>query len=228
MRIASVAFRFPLSNSTKKSRHCAKATVRIRGVYRECLDAALHRLELAYRAFFRRVKQGQTPGFPRFKSFRRWDQLEFPHGNRALIFEPDQCRVRIPGAGWVKNRKGRTVPTYGRAWIVRKNSRWYACFECERAVRSAADRPHGVVGIDRGVHVLVATSDGRLSANPRPLRRLGTILARCQRSVSRKKRGGKNRRKGVGILRGCTSALPTSGATRCTSSRGVSWMRLRA
>jgi putative transposase len=173
---------------------------RIRGVYRECLDAALHRLELAYRAFFRRVKQGKKPGFPRFKSFRRWEQLEFSHGDRALVFEPNQRRVRIPGAGWVKNRKGRTVPPYGRAWVVRKNDRWYACFECERAAASVSPRISGVIGIDRGVHVLAATSDGRLFANPCPLGRLSTMLGRCQRAVARKKRGGKNRRKAVGLL----------------------------
>jgi putative transposase len=46
-----------------------KVDNRVRGVYRECLDTALRRLEFAYRAFYRRVKQGKPPGFPRFKSF---------------------------------------------------------------------------------------------------------------------------------------------------------------
>jgi putative transposase len=174
---------------------------RIASVFRECEDAVLHRLELAYRAFFRRVTRGQTPGFPRFKSFRRWEQLEFPHGDRALMFDAKQCRVRIPGLGWVKNRKGRTVPsTFRRAWVVRKNGRWYACFECDRTVRASADRQCGAMGVDRGVHVLAATSDGRLFANPRPLGRFLGKLARCQRAVTRKKRNGKNRRKAVGVL----------------------------
>jgi putative transposase len=173
---------------------------RVAAVYRECEDAVLHRIELAYRAFFRRVRQGQTPGFPRFKSFRRWDQLEFPHGDRALKFDESQRRVYVPGVGSVKLRKGRIVPKCGRAWIVRKNGRWYASFECERAVQLNANRRAGVVGIDRGVHVLAATSDGRLHANPRPLQRWLTKLARCQRAVARKRRGGENRRKAVGVL----------------------------
>jgi putative transposase len=100
----------------------------------------------------------------------------------------------------VKIRKGRAVPAFGRAWVIRKNGRWYAGFECERAVQPDADRPIGIVGIDRGVHVLAATSDGRLFANPRPLECLLTALARCQRAVARKKRGGTNRRKAIGIL----------------------------
>jgi putative transposase len=138
---------------------------RLRAVYRECEDAVLHRLDLAMAAFFRRCKRGEAPGYPRFRGWRRWQQLEFPHGNRALRFDQAQQRVNIPGIGVVKLRKGRQVPaTYGRAWVVRKNDRWYACFECERAIRPLP--PTGeVIGIDRGVHVLAALSDGRLIAN---------------------------------------------------------------
>jgi putative transposase len=138
---------------------------RVRSVYRESEDAVLHRLDKAMRAFFRRVRRGQAPGFPRYKGPSRWRQLEFLHGDRALRFAGEQRRVTIPGVGAVKLRKGRAVPaTYGRAWLVRKSDRWYACFECERAVRPlpAAD---AVVGVERGVHVLAALSDGRLIAN---------------------------------------------------------------
>jgi putative transposase len=95
----------------KESHHLA-------GVYRELEDAALHRLDLAFAAFFRRCRRGETPGFPRFRAAARWRQLEYPHGDRALKFDPVQGRVRIPDAGWVKLRKGRKVPAYGRAWLV--------------------------------------------------------------------------------------------------------------
>jgi putative transposase len=40
-------------------------------VYRECVDAALHRLDLGIQAFFRRIKAGETPGQPRFKPASR-------------------------------------------------------------------------------------------------------------------------------------------------------------
>jgi len=57
---------------------------RVAAVYRECEDGALHRLDLAMKAFFRRCKHGKTPGFPRFRSRSRWETIDFPHGNRAL------------------------------------------------------------------------------------------------------------------------------------------------
>jgi putative transposase len=75
---------------------------RFAAVYRECQDATLHRLDLTFAAFFRRITSGDTPGYPRFKSARRWNQFEFPHGDRALVFRGVQTRVSIPGAGPVR------------------------------------------------------------------------------------------------------------------------------
>ena len=134
-------------------------------------------------AFFRRGKRGETAGYPRFKSWRRWLQLEFPHGDRALRFDQAQQRVSIPGVGAVKLRKGRQVPaTYGRAWVVNKNDRWYACFECERAVRPLPPT-NEVIGVDRGVHVLAALSDGRLIANAAVGEKRKTKTKRLQREL---------------------------------------------
>jgi putative transposase len=156
---------------------------RLRAVYRETEDAVLHRLDLAMTAFFRRCKREETAGFPRFKSWRRWKQLEFPHGNRALSLDQAQQRISVPGVGAVKLRKGRQVPaTYARAWVVRKNNRWYACFECERAIRPlpATDE---VISVDRGVHVLAALSDGRLIANAAVGEKRKAATARLQREL---------------------------------------------
>jgi putative transposase len=173
-----------------------RESIALTSVYRECVDAALHRLDLAYAAFFRRVARSETPGFPRYKSASRWRQISFPHGNRALKFNDLQTRLRVPGLGWVKVRKGRQVPAYGRAWLVLKSGRWYAQFECERAAQPlpavGAD-----VGLDRGIAVLVATSDGELFENPRPITQARLRLARAQRIVAKRNRSGRNRRKAV-------------------------------
>jgi len=54
---------------------------RFANVYRECEDATLRRLDLAMAAFFRRIKSGEKPGYPRFKPVSRWNQIEFPHAD---------------------------------------------------------------------------------------------------------------------------------------------------
>lgn len=153
---------------------------RFASVYRECQDAVLHRLDLAFAAFFRRVKRGETAGYPRFKSAARWKQLEFSHGDRALTFDPAQKRVRIPGVGSVPLRKGRSIPAFGRAFVVERNDRWWAIFECGREPEALPSTGR-VVGIDCGVHVLAATSDGELLHN-------GKFGLRHQRIVSEHQR----------------------------------------
>ncbi|HEY2476250.1 MAG TPA: transposase [Candidatus Cybelea sp.] len=156
---------------------------RIAAVYRESQDAVLHRLDLAMAGFFRRCKRGEAPGFPRYKSTGRWQQLEFPHGDRALRLNDTQTRVRVPGVGAVKLRKGRKVPgTFGRAWLVRRIDRWYACFECERTV-TPLPTTGMMLGVDRGVHVLAALSDGRLIPNAAVGERRRTATARLQREL---------------------------------------------
>jgi putative transposase len=137
---------------------------RLGAVYRECEDAVLHRLDLAFAAFFRRIARGETPGYPRYKAHARWMQLEFPHGDRALKFNAAQSKITVPGIGAVRLRKGRAIPSFGRAWLVCKNQRWYACFECERAVTPLPPNEK-ILGVDRGVWVLAATSDGDLIDN---------------------------------------------------------------
>jgi putative transposase len=157
-----------------------EAEPRFAGVYRECEDAVLHRLDLAFAAFFRRLKRGETPGYPRFKPPSRWNQLEFPHGDRALKFETVQGRVRVPGVGSIRLRKGRAVPEFGRAFLVTKNGRWYAVFEAHRAPRPLPASGFSV-GIDRGVRVLAAFSDGTMIENLRPDSRRKSVVERHQR-----------------------------------------------
>jgi putative transposase len=155
---------------------------RIAGCYRECEDAALHRLDLAFAAFFRRLKAGEIAGYPRFRSAARWKQLEFPHGDRALGLTEAQNHVRIPMVGSVRLRKGRVIPPYGRAFVVERTGRWYAVFECQRDLAPLA--PTGrAVGIDRGIRALVATSEGELFENPRHAERRKTVVTRHQRQL---------------------------------------------
>jgi putative transposase len=173
-----------------------KENARVGAVYRECEDAVLHRLDLAFRAFFCRVRRSQTPGYPRYKKRSRFSQIEFPHGNRALKLNSTQTKVTVPGVGAIRLRKGRSVPAFGRAWLVFRNGRWYASFECHRVARPLP-KTGRVVGVDRGVHVLVATSDGVLIYNTRHHERSRRNIERAQRMVRRRRPRGMNRRKSV-------------------------------
>ena len=159
-----------------------EAEPRFAAVYRECEDAVLHRLDLSFAAFFRRLKRGETPGYPRFKPASRWNQLEFPHGDRALTLDDQQRRVRVPGVGAIRLRKGRFVQEFGRAFLVTKNGRWYAVFEGHR-LRSPLPSTTCSVGVDRGIRVLAALSDGTTIENLRPGSRRKPVVERHQRAL---------------------------------------------
>ena len=158
------------------------AEPRFEGVYRECEDAVLHRLDLAFAAFFRRLKHGETPGYPRFKLAARWSQLAFSHGDRALKLDASQQRIRVPGVGSIRLRKGRIVPEFGRAFIVTKNGRWYAVFEAHR-LALPLPATGSSVGIDRGIRVLAALSDGTMIENIRQGSRRRAVVERHQRAL---------------------------------------------
>ncbi|MGZ3520744.1 MAG: hypothetical protein ACXVAG_07095 [Vulcanimicrobiaceae bacterium] len=108
--------------------------------------------------------------------------------DRALKFDAPQRRLRIPNVGWLKLRKGRAIPAYKRAWLVCKRDRWYAQFECEREIVALAAA--GAVGLDRGVAVLPATSNGDLIENPRHIDAARLHLERAQCIVAKRKRRG--------------------------------------
>ena len=182
LRGISIGMKVQYAELTALRKPMFRLDTRFAAVYRECEDAVLRRLDLAFAAFFRRCKRGEVPGFPRFKPAVRWKQLTFPHGDRALKFDARQSRLTIPGVGSVRLRKGREIPAFGRAWLVQRSSGWYACFECERNVQ-ALPATGVMLGVDRGVHVLAATSDGELIRNAAVGEKRKSAAARLQRDL---------------------------------------------
>lgn len=57
---------------------------------------ALRRLDAAFGAFFRRLKVGGAPGYPRFRSRRRYDSFSFPFAR------VDGNRVHVPKLGAIR------------------------------------------------------------------------------------------------------------------------------
>jgi putative transposase len=164
------------------------------------LQVVVSDLENAFQAFFRRVKAGEIPGYPRFKGCNRFDSFGLKeYGNG---FKLDGRRLRLSGVGRVRVRWHR--PIAGKIKTVRMRrqaGKWYACFACELEGQTLP--PTGkVVGIDVGIHHLLATSENELVENPRWYREGQRRLSVMQRRVSRRQLGGSNRHKAVLALQG--------------------------
>ncbi|SDH61628.1 putative transposase [Sinosporangium album] len=166
-------------------------------------QATLRRLDKAFRAFFDRVKQGRTPGFPRFKGKGWFDTAEWPKDGDGCRWDsqpghPTVTFVRLQGIGHVRvHQHRRVLGTVKTISVKREGSRWYVVLSCDDVPARTLPAAAAVAGIDMGVASLVTTSDGEHLDNPRHLAASADRLAVAQRDLSRKKRGSKRRRKAV-------------------------------
>jgi putative transposase len=106
--------------------------------------------------------------------------------------------VRIPKVGWVRFRGWYGIPGEMRSLTVsRRAGVWSASIHWRREVVEPAPSALPPLGIDMGVAVALATSDGRLIEGPRAYDAARERLAFLQRGVARKKKDSANRRKTV-------------------------------
>jgi putative transposase len=159
-------------------------------------QATLRRLEKAFAAFFRRLKAGQQPGYPRFKSEHRFDSVEWPTDGDGCRFKPESRAVYLQGIGHVKVSLHRRVEgTVKTISVKREGRRWFLVLACDDVPARPLPPTGAAVGLDMGVSVFVATSDGELVDNPRHSRTAAKRLGAAQQALARKQRGSHNRRR---------------------------------
>jgi putative transposase len=161
-----------------------------------CCQDVLRRVDKTFNAFFDRVKNGQTPGYPRFRPVSRYDSITFPsYGDGCKLL--DNGKLRLQGIGAVKVKLHRPVEgEIKTVTIKREAGEWYAVFsvECEANPLPASTE---ATGIDVGLTAFATLADGMEIDNPRYYKEAQAKLRRAQRKVARRKRGGNSRKKAV-------------------------------
>lgn len=168
----------------------------LKETHSQILQDVLKRLDKAYRNFFRRVKQGEKPGFPRFKGYGRYDSFTYPQNGYTL-----ECnKLKLSKIGTIKIKMHRLIPAEAEiktCTIKREADQWYAVFSTElpeQAITTIRD-VKDPIGIDVGISSLATLSNGEKIDNPKWLRASEKKLAKEQRRLSRKRKGSKNRKK---------------------------------
>jgi putative transposase len=163
-----------------------------------CQDV-LRRVQKTFEAFFRLVKAGETPGYPRFKSRCRFDSYTFPsYGDGCKV--RDNGKLYCQGVGELKVKWHRPLTgTIKTVTIKREAGRWYVCFSvaCDSAPLPESTE---TVGIDVGLESFATLSTGETIANPRYFKTAQARLRRAQRRVARRRKGSHRRRKAVQVL----------------------------
>ena len=136
----------------------------------------LKRLDRAFCAFYRRVERGETPGFPRFKSVKRFDSVQW-EDTTGWRLDSDLRRLRLLGVGEVTLRLHRPIKGTPKAiTVAREGPRWFVSIRCVDVPACPLPRTGRDVGIDLGVCAIVATSDGELVTE-------GTLRAKGERQA---------------------------------------------
>ena len=165
----------------------------LKSVHAQVLQNVTERVELAFQAFFRRVKADEKPGYPRFKGKYRYDSFTYPQSGFSITHDKRACLSKI---GSIKMIYHRPIRGKVKTLTIHRSStgKWYACFSVECEPLRLPKRPEQV-GIDVGLKTFATLSDGHEVENPRFFRQEEKALAKVQRKHSKLAFGPPSRRK---------------------------------
>lgn len=168
-------------------------------IHSQVLQDVILRVNRTFQAFFRRVANGEKPGYPRFKGRNRYHSFTYPQwgngasliGNRLLLSKIGYLEVR-----WSRPLEG-TPKTVS---IIEEADGWYVCFSCADVPVQPLPLMGEETGIDLGLESFLTLANGEQIPNPRHYRKAEKALAKAQRRKDRRKKGSKRRRKAVRLL----------------------------
>jgi putative transposase len=166
-----------------------------RDINAQVLQDVPHRLDKTYQAFFRRVKNGEKPGYPRFHGRDRYNSFTYPqlgaHGGATL----DGGLLNLSKIGRIPILLHRPLEgTPKTVTISREADGWYACISCADVPVQLLPATGRETGIDLGIEAFATLSDGTRIFSPGWYRKAERALKTAQRRVARRKRGSNRRR----------------------------------
>lgn len=150
---------------------------------------ALRDLGTAYTNFFRNIKKGRSPGFPRFKKKSSRNSFRLPR-NYFDIRGGKLCMGRLNST--IRMKLDRDLPSEPSSCTISQDpcGRYYASFVCER--ESIETTGIGSVGVDVGLTDFITLSTGEKIESPKYLIKSERKLRRLQRGLSRKQKDSSN------------------------------------
>lgn len=156
-------------------------------VLRDANSQPFSNLQKAFTGFFKGVSK-----YPTFKKKGIGDSFYIANDQ----FKIEQKKIHIPKLGWV--RMTECLAYSGKilsATVSRTADKWFVSFNVQMDITPAICENQAVAGVDLGVKNLATLSTGEVIEGPKILRKMQKKLKRLQQSLSRKKKGSKNREK---------------------------------
>jgi len=157
-------------------------------IHSQVLQNVLYRIDLAFKSFFQRVKiKNGKVGFPRYKSFDRYDSFCFPQSGFAI----KNNRVELSKIGLIKVKFHRNIPDGSdikTCTIKREGKKWYVIFVCQIPTVIVQNKVvANAIGIDLGLTNFAVLSNGSEIANPKYLKKSENKLKEIQSKYSKGK-----------------------------------------
>lgn len=170
----------------------------LKNVHSQVLQDVVMRVDRAYKAFFRRVKSGENPGYPRFKQFGRYDSITYTQSG----FELDGQWLVLSKVGAVPVITHRSFEGTVKTCTIRRSctGKWYASITVDIGEIPVQTAEKPAVGIDLGLTNFVAMSNGELIPSPKFFRQDESVLARAQCRLSKLTKGTPERKRSLMIV----------------------------
>lgn len=160
-------------------------------VQSQVLQNVAVRIDLAFKAFFRRVKAGEEPGYPRFRGVGRYDSLTFPQMPVGCHLDAETKRLRVMNVGLVKVVLHRPLEGTPKTATIRRSrtGKWYVSVSCACAEPTPLPATGHTLGIDVGLKTFATLTAGAPIENPRFFRQDERALRGAQRRLSKVEKG---------------------------------------
>lgn len=179
----------------KKLPQLKKLQPEFKEINSQTLQDVIERLDRAFQRFFRRVKLGQKPGFPRFKGKNRYDSFTLKQSGWKLDIQSKSLIIK--NIGKFKIKLHRPIEGEIKTLIIRRTStnKWFVSFSCDNVPPRILPKTGKIIAIDMGCQSFLTDSNGQKIPNPYFFKKSKTILEKRQQRLSRRTLGSKRREK---------------------------------
>lgn len=157
------------------------------------LQSTIKNLDTAYQNFFRRIKKGEKPGYPHFKSKHKYKQSYKSNSNIKVM----KKTVQLPKLGKIKCRISKEIQGRILSATVSKNpsGQYFVALCCTDVEIKPIPKSGKFIGLDMGLKKFLTTSEGEKYPNPKYINKSQKKLSKLQRQLSRKPKDSKRRKK---------------------------------
>jgi len=170
----------------------------LKGIHSQILQNVATRIDLAFKAFFRRVKAGEKPGYPRFRGKERYDSFTYPQSGYEFL----ENKIHLSKIGDIKIKFHRPSKGIPKTCTVKRTptGKWFVSLSCEIEHKPIEKAIKPAIGIDMGLESFATLSNGEQIGNPRFFRQEEDVLKKAQRKLSIQEKGSKFKKKACKVV----------------------------